>query len=404
MPAIETLGSTQIICSDKTGTLTRGEMTVREIFVSGTLYEVTGTGYEPRGEIIPIDAQSKSEHQEALQRFAKAVLLCNDAFLMQQDGQWVVKGDVTEGALIVLAEKIGMRQSEVRRSHPRIGELPFTSERKRLTTVHIGPDGTHVAYMKGALEIVLSFCDFVYEDGEVRELHEERKKRILALNEEMASKALRVLAVAERRFEYAPTQFSEELIEGHFTFLGLAGIMDPARPEAIEAIDISKSVGMRPIMITGDHRLTAIAIAKEAGIFMEGDVALTGEELDRLSDEEFESMVERVSVYARVSPIHKLRIVDAWKKKGKVVAMTGDGVNDAPALKRADIGIAMGITGTDVAKEASDLILADDNFATIIKAIELGRWIYDNIKKYLAYLLSANLVEIAVITVAALII
>ncbi len=403
MPAVETLGSTQIICSDKTGTLTKGEMTVRKAFVAGRVYDVTGSGYEPKGDVTSKD-DAGSVGREGLQRFARAAILCSDALLMQEDGHWVVKGDTTEGALLALAEKVGVRQNEIRNSNPRIGEVPFTSERKRLTTIHTDPGGAAATYMKGAPEVVVSFCTSFLENGKVRVLTENDKESILKLNESMALDALRVLAVADKHFHTTPTDFSETSIESGFTFLGLAGIIDPPRTDAIEAVKTARAVGMRPIMITGDHKLTALAIAKETGIYQEGDVVLTGEELDKYSEGELEENVEKISVYARVSPSHKLRIVDAWKKKGKVVAMTGDGVNDAPALKKADIGIAMGITGTDVTKEAADLVLADDNFATIVKAIELGRWIYDNIKKYLAYLLQGNFVEIAVMTLASLII
>jgi Ca2+-transporting ATPase len=258
--------------------------------------------------------------------------------------------------------------------------------------------------MKGAPEIILERCDYLFEDGQKRKIREEDKKRILTKNEEMAGNAIRTLGIAERVLPSGLDTSDGNNLERDFLFLGLVGMIDPPRTEAVKAVELAKQVGMTSIMITGDHRLTAIAIAKEMGIYKEGNLALTGEELDRLSDEEFEKQVERVTVYARVSPFHKLRIVEAWKKKGHVVAMTGDGVNDAPALKRSDIGIAMGITGTDVTKEASDLVLADDNFATIVKAIELGRWIYDNIKKYLTYLLQANLVEIAVMSIGALLI
>jgi Ca2+-transporting ATPase len=405
MPAVETLGSTQVICSDKTGTLTKGEMTVREIVVSGKLYEITGSGYEPKGEIHlkgePSALSAISPHED-LQRFARAAVLCSDAMLVEQDNHWVVKGDSTEGALVVLAEKVEARPNETRNAHQRIGELPFTSERKRLTTINSGPGGTTGAYMKGAPEAILSFCTSFLDDGRVRVLIESEKERVLKLNEEMAQRALRVLAVAERPLTKVPEELTEKTIESGFIFLGLAGITDPPRQDAIEAVKAAKQVGMTVVMITGDHKLTALAVAGEAGIYEDGDLAITGEELDKLTDTELEEKVEKISVYARVSPSHKLRIVDAWKKKGKVVAMTGDGVNDAPALKKADIGIAMGITGTDVTKEASDVVLADDNFATIIKAIELGRWIYDNIKKYLAYLLQTNFVEIAVMTLISL--
>ncbi len=404
MPAVETLGATQIICTDKTGTLTRGEMTVRQLYLSGAKFEVTGKGYEPKGELLPSDDSSESSDPEAGNRFATAALLCSDALLVQEEGEWIVKGDTTEGALVTLAEKVGVKQNEVRDLHPRVGEISFTSERKRLTTIHVEPNGRVIAYMKGAPDVVLPLCSATIENGNVRELKDSGRASILRVNEEMALRALRVIAVAEKELPSISKNYSEQLIESNFTFLGLAGIMDPPRQEAIEAVHTAKAVGMKPIMITGDHKLTALAIARETGIYEEGDLVLTGDEVDSLSEAEFEEKLEKISVYARVSPSHKLKIVDAWKKKGKVVAMTGDGVNDAPALKKADIGIAMGITGTDVAKESADLVLADDNFATIIKAIELGRWIYENIKKYLAYLLQANFVEIAVLTLASLII
>jgi len=404
MPAVETLGSTQIICSDKTGTLTKGEMTVRQVYVSGRVYKVTGSGYEPTGQVLFEDGPVETVGREDLQAFAKAAVLCSDASLHQEDGRWIVRGDTTEGALVTFAEKLGLRQNEVRSANPRMNELPFTSERKRITTIHKDPGGIITAYMKGAPEIVLPLCESILLDGGVVELSEGDRERVLALNEEMAIKALRVMAVARRELGAMPTDLSEEFIESDFTFLGLAGIIDPPRQDAIDAVEASRNVGMRPIMITGDHKLTALAVAKETGIYQDGDLVITGEELDKMDEAEFEKKVDRISVYARVSPGHKLRIIDAWKKRGKVVAMTGDGVNDAPALKKADIGIAMGITGTDVTKEAADLVLADDNFATIVKAIELGRWIYDNIKKYLAYLLQGNFVEIAVLTIISLII
>jgi len=403
MPAVETLGSTQVICSDKTGTLTKGQLTVRRAIIAGTSYEVSGTGYDPKGEIYPTNGGPRDDKHKTVEIFARAAVLCSDANLIQESGRWIVQGDTTEGALVVFAEKAGISQSQVRNSYPRIGEIPFSSERKRLTTVHKQPDGRIYAYMKGAPETVLSYCSDLYVGEAVKALSGEDRMAVLKFNEGLASEGLRVLAVAEKQLSSPPDEYSEK-IETGFTFLGLAGMIDPPRPEAIEAVAVAKAVGMTTVMITGDHKLTALAVAKETGIYNETKLALTGDELEKISDAEFEEKVDRVSVYARVSPSHKLKIVDGWQKKAKVVAMTGDGVNDAPALKKADIGIAMGITGTDVAKEAADLILSDDNFATIIRAIELGRWIYENIKKYLAYLLQANFVEIAVITLATLLV
>jgi len=395
MPAVETLGCTTVICSDKTGTLTKGEMTVRKILNWGSLKEVTGVGYAPVGdfkgsEIINVNRDL------SLRLFLLGGLLCNDAILQEKEGQWSIKGDPTEGALVVVAEKAGLHQFEIRQENPRIDEMPFSSERKRMTTIHQMDNGKRVAFMKGAPEVVLERCSRISEDIKMRELGEIEKAQILKASEEMAQEALRVLGVAYRELREG-ISYTEETVEKDMTFLGLAGMIDPPREEAIEAIKVCKQVHIRPIMVTGDHILTAVAVAGELGIYNQGDVVLSGEELEKMSDEEYENIVDKVSVYARVSPIDKLKIVRAWKKKGEVVAMTGDGVNDAPALKQADIGVAMGITGTDVSKEAADMVLGDDNFATIVKAIESGRWIYDNIKKYLIYLLESNVIEVVFI-------
>ncbi len=401
MPAVETLGSVTVICSDKTGTLTKGEMTVRKIYAGTEMINVTGVGYEPKGE-FHAEGDGNILQSERFSLLMKASLLCNDAELMVEGDKWHVKGDPTEGALVVAAGKVGFQQVEVKKRYPRVGELPFSSERKRMTTVHSTPHGDLMVLMKGAPEIVLERCAHVHGLVKVEKLTEKRRKEILSIQEEMARGALRVLGVAYKKTPNSITNFDDKTLENDQIFLGLMGMMDPPREEAIKAVEVCKQIEIKPVMITGDHKLTAMAIAKETGIYQEGDIVLTGEDLERMIDEEFEEIVEKVSVYARVSPTHKLKIVQAWKKKGQVVAMTGDGVNDAPALKHADIGVAMGITGTEVTKEASDLVLADDNFATIVDAIEIGRWIYDNIKKYLTYLLQANLVEIAVLSIAVL--
>lgn len=395
MPAVETLGCTTVICSDKTGTLTKGEMTVRKIFADGKVIEATGAGYDPKGELKGSGSQNPMK-SHALSLFFKGGLLCNDSSLEEKEGKWIIKGDPTEGALVVTAVKAGFHQAEMKLQNPRIEEIPFSSERRRMTTIHQMADGKRMAFMKGAPETVLERSSHLFWDGEIKELGEREKKDILKINEEMAKGALRVLGVA---FRECPdlVECTEENLEHHMIFLGLAGMMDPPREEAIEAIKVCKQVHIKPIMITGDHKLTAVAIAGEIGIYKEDDRVLTGEELEKIPDEEFEKIVNQVTVYARVSPMDKLKIVKAWKNRGEVVAMTGDGVNDAPALKHADIGIAMGISGTEVTKEASDMVLSDDNFATIVKAIERGRWIYDNIKKYLAYLLQCNLTEVVVI-------
>lgn len=394
MPAVETLGCTTVICSDKTGTLTKGEMTVRKIFTAGKIIEVTGGGYEPKGEFKGSEIDIKQ--MESLQLLLQGGLLCSDALLEEKEGKWMIKGDPTEGALVVAAVKAGFHETELRLENPRIEEISFSSERKRMTTIHQMANGRRMAFMKGAPEIVLERCSHILEDGIPRELKPIEREQILKVNEEMAQGALRVLGFAYRDCPDS-LAFTEEHLEHDLVFLGLAGMMDPPREEAIQAIEVCKKVGIKPIMITGDHKLTAIAIAKEIGIYQEGDKVLTGEELEKMSDQEFEKIVNQVTVYARVSPIDKLKIVRAWKARGEVVAMTGDGVNDAPALKHADIGVAMGITGTEVTKEASDMVLSDDNFATIVKAIERGRWIYDNIKKYLTYLLRCNITEVIVI-------
>jgi Ca2+-transporting ATPase len=395
MPAVETLGCTTVICSDKTGTLTKGEMTVRQAYAGGRSVEVTGVGYAPVGEfrgLGPEDAPLSAD----LELLLTAGLLCNDASLDEKEGRWAVKGDPTEGAIVVAAAKLGLNPTEVRLENPRIEEIPFSSERKRMTTLHRVGDGRILAFLKGAPEVVLGACDRIQTGGRDADLTADARSAVLRANEEMAGSALRVLGFAFR--EVPPcTDMRAETVEKHMTFLGLAGMIDPPREEVREAIRVCRSVQIKPVMITGDHKLTALAVAREIGIYTDGDLALTGEDLDAMTDEDLAAVVARTTVYARVSPTDKIKIVKAWKRRGDVVAMTGDGVNDAPALKQADIGVAMGITGTDVAKEAADMVLNDDNFATIVMAVERGRWIYDNIKKYLTYLLRCNITEVIVI-------
>ena len=390
MPAVETLGCTTVICSDKTGTLTKGEMTVRRLYAAGRPIEVSGVGYAPEGRLSPAPTD------EAAQWLLRGGLLCSDAVLTETEGRWGIRGDPTEGALVVLAVKAGLHQVETRLEWERVGEFPFSSERMRMTTIHRTPDRRIVAFMKGAPEVVLERSTSLLDGGLPRPLSEADRRKILEVNEGMARDALRVLALAYKELPQGDG-YGEESVEGEMTFLGLVGMMDPPREEAIEAVRVCQQVHITPIMITGDHKLTAVAVARELRLFREGDLVLTGDELGKLGDDEFEGIVDKVTVYARVSPMDKLKIVRAWQKKGEVVAMTGDGVNDAPALKHADIGIAMGISGTDVAKEAADMVLGDDNFATIVLAIERGRWIYDNIKKYLTYLLRANVTEVVVL-------
>ena len=299
--------------------------------------------------------------------------------------------------LIVAADKGELGEEELQDVYPRIREIPFTSERKRMTTVHKTPQNEVVAYMKGAPETVLEKCSQILENGKEVKLTQAKIAKVLQANEQLASNALRVLAMAYKRLPSAAEKYEDETIERDLVFVGLQGMIDPPREEAIKANETCRKAGIKTVMITGDHKLTAVAVAKEVGIFKEGDLVLIGTELDKLSDAEFQQEVERVSVYARVSPEHKLKIVNAWKKKGHIVAMTGDGVNDAPAVKAADVGVSMGITGTDVTKEASDVILTDDNFATIVKAVEQGRVIYDNVRKYARFLISCNFDELLVI-------
>ena len=390
MPAVETLGCTSVICSDKTGTLTKGEMTVRRMFVGGRTIEVSGVGYAPTGSL------SSSLDDRALGLLLKGAVLASDAVLAQDAGRWFVRGDPTEGALVVLAAKGGVQGRETRLACPRIEEFPFSSERKRMTTVHSMEDGRRLAFTKGAPEVLLERCASTLVGDQAVPLGADQRAKLDEANEAMAGDALRVLGVAYKELP-AENVCTEELAETDLTFLGLVGMMDPPRDEAIDAVKVCREIHVKPVMITGDHKLTAVAVAKEIGIFRDGDLVLTGDELAKMDAAALAVVVERVTVYARVSPMDKLKIVSAWKAKGHVVAMTGDGVNDAPALKHADVGVAMGISGTDVAKEAADIVLSDDNFASIVKAIERGRWIYDNIKKYLTYLLRANLTEVVVL-------
>jgi len=390
LPVVETLGSTTVICSDKTGTLTRDEMTVRVLYTSGKLIDVSGSGYDPAGSFA---AQGGGPLPESLQEFLQACVLCNDARMVKNDeGAWRIAGDPTEGALLVAARKAGVHEVDLQKEHERLDEQPFSSETKRMITVHRDGD-SRKAIIKGAPEVVLSGCDSVRSDGGSHLLDHSMRAALLAEADGLGRKALRVLALAVKQGSGI-----EGADEG-MTFLGFAGMIDPPRAEAGEAVRQCLAAGIRPVMITGDHPLTAEAIARELGILGEGKV-VTGLMLQQMSDEELRSAAGSISVFARVAPEHKLRIVEALQHNGEVVAMTGDGVNDAPALKRADIGISMGITGTDVSKEASAMMLTDDNFASIVAAVEEGRGIYDNIKKYLTYLLSSNIGELGLMAFA----
>jgi Ca2+-transporting ATPase len=393
LPAVETLGSTDVICSDKTGTLTRNEMTIRKIFVGNEIIDVTGEGYNPSGEFL-VNGKKIDPGRNGLRLLLSIGALCNNASLEKTGDVWSITGDPTEASLIVAASKAGIWQKQVNEEFPRIAELPFDSERKRMTTIHKTPEG-RIAYTKGAPDVILKLCRYLYENGGERELTQEDRERILSVTDTLAGNALRLLGTAYKRLDHVG-DFTEES-ERDLVFVGLLGMIDPPREDAKHAIKICKKAGIKPIMITGDHKLTAIAVAKEMDMFREGDRVLTGVELDGISDDELENIVDDVAIYARVSPEHKLKIVNALKKRGHIVAMTGDGVNDAPALKKADIGVAMGITGTDVTKEASDMVLTDDNFASIVSAVEEGRGIYDNIKIFIKYLLSCNIGEVMTI-------
>ena len=398
LSSAESLGAVTVICSDKTGTITKGEMTVRQIYANGKFTEVTGVGYEPKGE-CKIDTAADLKPDRDAELLLKIGALCNNAQLRRRenDGCWEIFGDPTEGALIVSAAKAGIGREELAVDYPRIREIPFTSERKRMTTLNKTPQNEIMAYVKGAPETILEKSTYILENGKAGKLTQAKKNKVLQANEQLAGAALRVLAMAYKQLPQNAEKLEDEALEEGLVFAGLQGMIDPPREETIKANETCRKAGIKTVLITGDHKMTAVAIAKEVGIFKEGDLVLTGVELDKLGDTEFEQEIEKVTVYARVSPEHKLRIVNAWKKKGHIVAMTGDGVNDAPAVKAADIGISMGIKGTDVTKEASDLVLTDDNFATIVKAVEGGRVIYDNIRKYARFLISANFDELLVI-------
>jgi Ca2+-transporting ATPase len=397
--AAETLGCTTVICSDKTGTLTQDEMTIRRIYVDGKTIDVTGVGYEPNGEFHFNGKAMDVSKDVPLQTLFQIGALCNDTSLASTDGVWSIRGDPTEGALVVVSAKAGLSAQELNARFPRVDEIPFSSERKRMTTIHSSPEG-NIAYSKGAPEVILDSSSHILKGGQESPLTEKGKAEVLGTATQMAGDALRVLGLAYKRLAEIPGR--KEDSETGMVFVGMAGMIDPPREEVKGAVKLCDLAGIKSVMITGDHKLTAVAIAQELGILKEGGMALTGAEVDKLSDEEFEASVGKIDVYARVSPAHKLRVIDALAKRGNVVAMTGDGINDAPALKRSDIGIAMGITGTDVTKETADMVLTDDNFASIVAAVEEGRHIFGNVKKYLVYLLSCNIGEILLMAVAIL--
>lgn len=404
LAAVETLGCAQVICTDKTGTLTVGEMTARKVLTVERVFGVTGEGYATDGMLFADGDGSSAAADEPLQDLLRAAAACNDAELAQKGGRAVVVGDPTEGALLVVAAKGGIARGELDAAMPRLGSVPFDSDRKRMTVVR-ERDGRPWAFVKGAPEVVLGRCARMRTAGGVVPMSETERARVEVACGMMANDALRVLALAERGLDGAATAAGPwgDDVEQGLTFLGLVGLQDPPRAEARDAIAKCKRAGIRVVMITGDHPDTARAIARELGILTTGDDVLVGAELSRMDDRELAGRVERTAAYARVTAEDKLRIVRAWKAQGAVVAMTGDGVNDAPALKEASIGIAMGVSGTEVTKQAADMVITDDNFASIVAAIEEGRGIYDNIAKTLGYLLAGNAGELAVMLVAVLV-
>lgn len=421
LPAVETLGSATVICSDKTGTLTQNQMTVTRIWADGKDYQVTGRGYDPVGECQleggDCTAVSPLEHS-VLQATLRAGGLCNDADLEREENasrSCRMVGDPTEGALVVAAAKVGFWRNELEKLHPRVAEIPFDADRKRMTTIHAlneapkeGADpitsagSAYVAVVKGAPDLVLNCCTQIETAGGPSLLTEEKRKEILAANARMASEALRVLAMAYKPLAEVPEEPTPAVIEKECIFLGLQGMIDPARTEVAPAVAKARKAGLRTVMVTGDYAATAAAVAKEIGILRPNGRVISGAEIEAMDDAALQKIIHEVDVFARVAPSHKVRIVEALKARGDVVSMTGDGVNDAPALKRANIGVAMGITGTDVTKQTADMVLTDDNYVSIVSAIEQGRIIYSNIRKFVYFLISCNLAEIAIIFIATL--
>jgi len=414
LPAVETLGCATVICSDKTGTLTQNAMTVVQGWVGGKRLRISGEGYSPTGQFSvdgkPFDPRSDADAAVLLH----GAMVCNDAKLEERSDEagkrsWQIIGDPTEGAMVVVSAKGGYQRGELDKVLPRVQEIPFDSDRKRMTTIH-GTDGAgdqasaanfrypqFVAFVKGAPDLLLDLCSHIQQDGQAVPLTDAKRKEVLEHNLDMARSALRVLGVAYRPLQEVPASCTPENVEKDLTFAGLLGMIDPARPEVMDAIKVAKGAGLRSVMVTGDHKETAEAIARDIGLLSKGGLVLTGPEIEKLTDEELTAKADSLEVCCRVSPTHKTRIVDAFKARGHVVAMTGDGVNDAPALKRANIGVSMGITGTDVAKQTADMVLTDDNYASIVAAIEQGRIIYSNIRKFVYFLLACNAGEILII-------
>ncbi len=405
LSSVETLGSTTVICSDKTGTLTRNQMTVVEILTDNHAFPVTGKGYKPKGEWETTRPASE------IQTLCEVACLCNNAKLSRSRKSWKIIGDPTEGCLLVAASKTKFTPKSILKNFKRLHELPFDSTRKMMTTIDQNRTTKEIhAHLKGAPDEVLKICTHIYENGRRIKLTPKKRKEILAKNKQMAEKALRVLAFAERSLDghgipRGKKQYSKALVEKEMTFIGLMGMIDPARKEVYSAVEMAKKAGIEMYMITGDYGITAAAIAKEIGMVRDDVLIVTGADLEHITDKKLQKLFRENQgnmVFARVSPEHKLKIIRALKHRGEIVAMTGDGVNDAPALKRADIGVAMGITGTDVSKEAADMILTDDSFGTIVKAVKEGRTIYENLKKFVFYIFSCNIGELVTVFTAIL--
>ncbi len=423
LPAVETLGSVTTICSDKTGTLTQNKMVVQSVYTNNSTFRVTGEGYTPRGDFELNGQKIAVDECPEISALLVACAVCNDSVLQKEQGEWAILGDPTEGALLTLAGKAGIEKDQWNSKLPRVAEFPFSSERKRMSVIsqveevtngvspitEVDPaiagfveSESYLMFTKGSPELTLARCTQIHLGINSEPLTAAQRQTILEANDRMASKGLRVLGFAYKPLTEIPPEGSEEASENDLVWLGLVGMLDAPRPEVRAAVQECRAAGIRPVMITGDHQLTARAIAVDLGIAQEDARVLTGQELQRMSDQELEENVDLVSIYARVSPEHKLRIVQALQRRGRFVAMTGDGVNDAPALKQADIGIAMGITGTDVSKEASDMVLLDDNFATIVAATKEGRVVYTNIRRFIKYILGSNIGEVITIASAPL--
>jgi P-type Ca2+ transporter type 2C len=388
LAAVETLGTCTVICTDKTGTLTQNKMVIENIWTPNVEVQVTGNGFEPKGVFLNGKRRMNPTKNNELSKLLEIGILCNNANLKKKDNEWFIEGESTEGALVVLATKAGLEKEKMHQDFQRVHEHPFDSNRKMMSSLHT-VDRKSIAYAKGAPERILDKTKNYYDNGKIKKLSEKDKEKILSKNEEYARRGYRVLALAFKDHESKKLDLAE--VEKDLIFVGLVSIRDPPEPSALESIELCKKAGIKIVMITGDNPHTAKAVAEELNIFSKGQRIISGEELDALTDEEYLEIVDKIVVYARVTPKHKLKVIKALQEKGEIVAMTGDGVNDAPALKKADIGIAMGKCGTEVAKEASEMVIKDDNFSTIVYAVEEGRTIYDNIRKFVYYLFPGNL-------------